>query len=362
MIRKAGVVLMTLLVCLVTFELGLRGIGRRPTNMADGIADQDGDSFRLKKNVTKVMRFPAFSYTVHTNEFGFRDRSVGPRDLTGKPVAVFLGASDVFGNGVEYEDSFVGIFTEDARRNGVEVLNFAVGGHYFLDQENLLRNFMKSTKLTPSTVLLCVNALHIPKFDRRNLNIIVKGGYVIDRDGWRVAYLRLLAGNLSSAFCFFRDGIRRIQEKWFGYELSSKSPEFLEIFAKSNKIRDPERLKAFEEYLSDFEDFCRRQGMDLVYVYLPLSDSFKLNDMLRQMGADPNDYDASFYEQLMLSYCSRNNQKLVNLGPVLQRYHQEGKALRFKLDPHFNAFANRVIGEYLVKTILGRAGPAGQAQ
>jgi hypothetical protein len=189
-------------------------------------------------------------------------------------------------------------------------------------------------------------------FDKRNKNIIVKSGYAIDRDGWRITYLRLLAGNISSAFCFFRDGIRRIQEKWLNYEVSSKSPEFLEIYSKANKIRDPERIKAFEEYLGSFEAFCRQNEIDLVYVYMPLSDSFKLNDMLRQIGANPDEYDTSFYEKLMRSHCEKTNMRLVNLKPVLQQHYDEGRELRFKLDPHFTAFANRVIGEYLVRALL----------
>ncbi len=218
--KRAFAILMTALACLIMLELGLRAIGRSPTNMADGIADQYRDSFRLKRNITKVMKFPAFTYTVHTNEYGFRDRTVGPKGLSGRPFCVFLGASDVFGNGVDFEDSFVGIFAAEASKQGLEVLNLAVGGHYFLDQEALLRDFMDSTGLRPRTVFHCVNALHIPKFDRRNTNIIVKNGYVIDRDGWRIAYLRLMAGNISSAFCFFRDGIRRIQERYLNYEVT----------------------------------------------------------------------------------------------------------------------------------------------
>ena len=190
--------------------------------MSEGIGDQYGDSFRLKKNMTKVVKFPAFTYTVHTNEYGFRDKATGPRGLEGKRFSVFLGASDVFGNGVDYEDSFVGVFSQEAGQRGLEVLNLAVGGHFFIDQELLLKDFIRETGFMPASVFCCVNALHIPKFDRRNLNIVVKNGYVIDRDGWRVAYLRLMAGNVSSAFCFFRDGIRRIQERYFHYELTEE--------------------------------------------------------------------------------------------------------------------------------------------
>lgn len=352
MTKKLLAISFTIILCMTLLEAGLRLIGRRPTNMADGIAEQHGDSFRLKKNVKKTMKFPAFSYTVFTNEYGFRDNVTGEKELEEKPFAAFLGASDVFGNGVEYEDSFVGIFAEEARKKGMEVLNLAVGGHYFLDQESVLKEFMADTGLKPSVILFCANALHIPKFDMRNENIIVRSGYVMGRGRWRLAYLRLMAGNLSSSFCFFRDAIRRIQEKWFDFEASSESPEFFEIYSKSSKIRDPQRIQAFEEYLGSFEAFCMEKGISLIYVYLPLSDSFKLADMLRQVGEDPRGYDTSFYEQLMSSYCDKKGLKMVNLKPLLQRYADEGHELRFKLDPHFNAFANRLIGDFLVKEIL----------
>jgi hypothetical protein len=357
--KKAGIVFLTLLACLVMLELGLRAIGRSPTNMADGIADQYGDSFRLKKNASKVMKFPAFSYTVHTNEFGFRDNAVGPRDLAGKEFCAFLGASDVFGNGVEFGDSFVGVFAAEASRRGLEVLNLAVGGHYFLDQEFLLKDFMKTSGLTPSSIFLCINALHIPKFDRRNQHVIVKNGYAIDREGWRVAYLRLMAGNISSAFCFFRDSIRRIQERYFQLEVGEKSPEFLQIYDKRNPIRQPERTKGFEDYLTGFETFCRQNEIELVYVYLPLSDSFSLEEMIRKLGANPEDYDAAFYVDLMRSHCEKSGHRLIDPAQALGRLWAGGQVLRFKLDPHFNALANKVIGEYLAAEFFrGSGSPA----
>ena len=352
MMKKALMAVATLVCCLVMLELGLRALGRSPTNMADGIADQYGDSFRLKKNITKVMKFPAFTYTVHTNGFGFRDRAVGSRDLKDRHFDVFLGASDVFGNGVNFEDSFVGIFAEEASKHGQDVLNLAVGGHYFLDQEALLKDFMRDTGLSPARIFHCVNALHIPKFDRRNQNIIVKSGYVIDKGGWRVAYLRLMAGNISSAFCFFRDGIRRIQERYLHYEVTEKSPEFLQIYDKNNPIRKPERIRQFYDYLSRFESFCRENSIELIYIYMPLSDSFNLGKMVRQLGADPEAYDVAFYEDLIQAHCEKSGLRFVNPRPSLERCYEEGKTLRFKLDPHFNIFANRIIGDFLVEEIF----------
>jgi hypothetical protein len=255
---------------------------------------------------------------------------------------------------VDFEDTFVGIFAREAQKKGMEVVNLATGGHYFLDQELLLKRFMKTTGHKPSAVVLVVNGLHVPKFDRRNKHIIVKSGYPMDKDGWRITYLRLLAGNTSSAFCFFRDGIRKIQERWFLRELKTnmKAPEFLDVYSRTNSIRRPERIKAFKEYLAGFEAFCQQDGIDLIYVYLPLSDSLRLTDIVEQIGLNPDDYDALFYEKLMQSYCEEIQSKLINIRPALQIHYDEGRELRFKLDAHFNVFANRIVGEHLVKALL----------
>jgi len=350
--RRVVAILATLLLCFVMLEAGLRILGRMPSNMADGIYAQDGDSFRLKADSKKSINFPAFSYTVYTNEYGFRDRASGPRPLAGQDVIAFLGASDVFGNGVNYEDSFVGIFSERARQRHYEVLNLAVGGHYFLDQEDLLDRFIRTTGQKPARIAYCVNELHIPKFDKRNTNILVRSGYVFNRSTWRAAYVRLMIGNLSSAYCFFRDAARRIQERWLKYELNEKSPEFLQIYAKTSRMHDPETVRQFEESLDAFGRYCREKGMDLVYVYIPISDSFRLDKIVRQIGKDPDDYDASYYEKMMQTYCEKRGLSLVDLRPVLQRAFDDGKELRFKLDPHYNLVGNRVIGEHLAESLF----------
>lgn len=349
MLKKGAFVILTVLACVAMLELGLRATGRVPTNTTDGIAEEFGDSFRLKKNITKRFNYPAFSYTVYTNAYGFRDKATGDKNLKTHPFLAFLGASEVYGNGVDFEDTFVGIFAQEASHKGFEVVNLAVGGHYFLDQEDLFKDFIKTTGLRPSTVILCANALHIPKFDRRNRNIIVKNGYVINKHGWRMTYLRLLAGESSSAYCYFRDAIRRIQERFLNYELKEDSHEFLQIYSKNNLIRDPERIEEFYAYLTELDEYCHENGITLVIVYLPLSDSFNLKEIVRKLGADPEKYDSSFYEDLIRSYCRSHGTKLIDVGPILESVYTEGQEIRFKLDPHYNKYANRVIGEFLTK-------------
>ena len=133
------------------------------------------------------------------------------------------------------------------------------------------------------------------------------------------------------------------------YELKEDSYEFLQIYSKSNKIRDPERIEEFYNYLTEFNMYCRENGINLVIVYLPLSDSFNLKEMVRKLGANPENYDSSFYEELIESYCRSNGIKLIDTRPILERSYNEGREIRFKLDPHYNKYATRIIGEFLTQ-------------
>lgn len=344
---------MTIILCIGILEIGLRVIGRRPTNTSEGIGEAYKEFYRLKKNIEKKIIWPSYSYTIYTNSYGFRDKAIGRRDLNGKPLFIFLGASEVFGNGVNYEKTFVGIFSNRAEAKGIEVLNMAIGGHFFLDQEVLLKDFISDTGKIPTVVFHCVNDLHIPTFDRRNGNIFVKNGHLLDKQGWRMAYTKLLMGNYSAAYCFFRNAIRNMQEKWSSSQPMDESPEFIQIYSKDNRMHKPKTVVQFENYLMHFEELCRERGITPIYVYLPLSDSFRLDDILSSLGKNPKEFDTAYYEKLMDNYCAKRGVKLVNLRPALKSYYDQGKPLRFKLDPHFNESANRVIGDYLAHSVLG---------
>ena len=310
-LNRALVIFIVLILCLSLLEIGLRVIGRFSTGMSEGIVEQWGSSFRLKKNVAKTIKYPAYSYEIYTNSFGFRDKTTGEKNIEGKPYYVFLGASEVFGNGVNYEDSFVGILGDYASRKGFEVLNMAIGGHFFLDQEWLFKEFLKGVSRKPEKLFFCVNALHIPKFDRRNDNIVVKSGHLFEKEDWKTTYIRIMLGNISSSYCFFRDNIRKSQAKWRNSKVQASTEEFLTIYSKQNRMYHPEIIMKFENYLTELETFCRVNGITLIYVYLPLTDSYRLRELLEKINEDPKRYDAYYHERLMEEYCKKKTNKNV---------------------------------------------------
>ncbi len=352
LLEKLSVIILAIFLSIVILEIGLRINGKIPSNMISGINEQYGSSYRLKKNVVKEINWPAFSYTVCTNSFGFRDKSIGERDIDNSPYYVFLGASEVFGNGVDYEETFIGIFDGFVSRYGIKVLNMAIGGHHFLDQESLFKDFLSNTNRKPEKVFFCVNALHIPKFDRRNDHVIIKSGFLFKKDSWKIAYIRRMIGNFSSAYCFIRDSVRKFQTKYFNFQPRGNSHEFIEIYSKSNRMHDTSNVKRFEAYLDSFNKYCFTNNIEPIYVYTPLTDSYRLPDILSSIGENVNDYDTDYYERLMDSYCKRNQLKFINLRPVLQSYYDQGTELRFKLDPHYNKFTNRILGEYLIHHVF----------
>jgi hypothetical protein len=343
---------LTILICIFVLEVGLRIKGTVPTNMVSGIHEQNGDSYRLKRNIIKKISWPAYSYTVYTNAFGFRDKSVGSREIKSAPFSIFLGASEVFGNGVDFEDSFVGIYAKYASEKGSAILNMAIGGHYFLDQEYLLKQFVRETNTTPEIVFFCLNALHIPKFDKRNDNVIVKNGFLFNKDDWKIPFIRLMIGNLSSAYCFIRDRVRTLQGRYLGFKPGEDPNMFLDIFSKNNRMYDEINIKSFEAYLDSFNNYCYSINASPIYIYTPIVDSYNLSEILESIGEDPSNYDAEYYSRWMNEYCQKNNIKFIDLRSVLKPYHDGGTELRFKLDPHYNEVANKILGEYLAIKLL----------
>jgi hypothetical protein len=342
----------TLVVCVAALEMGLRAQGRLPSNTTEGLFDLHGPtSYRLKKSYSKTSRTPSYANVIHTNAFGFRDRAPGPRALGPAPYYAFLGDSLTFGNGVDYEDSFVGVFGHLARGDGVEVLNLAVGGHHLTDQEEQLYEFLAATPHNPSRVVVVFTAPLVAFFETPHAELIVRSGHLFERRGWIRSYATVLLGNVSAAYCFFRDGIRRLQARWFpsGARIAL---ELMEVFSRSAPATRPEVAARLEERLRALDDRIRRGGAEPVYVYLPSSADLRSDEFLRSSGRRESDYDFRLYARLLEDHCRRARVELVDLTPALERERTKGERMSFMQDPHYTAAVNHAIGRELYDALL----------
>jgi hypothetical protein len=348
------VVLPTLLACLALLEIGLRLQGRLPSNVTDGIFEAHGDGYRLRPNQTKLSRTPSFVCTIHTDALGFRDRAPGPRQLD-RPYLAWMGDSATFANGVEYEESFVGRFGLAAGPRGLDVLNLAVGGHHLAEQEEQLADFLKSAPRPPEQVLVVLTPQLMALFEERHHDLVFKNGYGFPKDHWVVPYLVVMAGNASSAYSFFRDGIRHVQGK-----LWHRGPEtaalMLEMYARTYPAASPEATARFEARLTRLDERIRAAGSTPVHVYLPTTADLRLGEFLKATGRGADAYDFDHYRAARRRQAAAAGVRLVDLQEVLAAEQAKGKPLGFSQDMHYNAPAHAVIARALVEELLGPEG------
>ncbi len=344
----------TVVLCAAAMEIGLRLMGRLPSNTTDGIFAPHGSSYRLKKDISKIAKTPVYSCTVYTNDLGFRDRRPGPRTIGDRPYDLFVGESLTFGNGLDYDQTFAGGYARLAAERGRDVVNLAIGGHYFRDQVEFLRDIMSSAAAKPSRVIICFSPLFVAGFEDGYTDIIIKDGYILEKRHWLVPYLRLRLGNSSAAYCFFRDNIRRIQARLSNYQAKYTRMQ-LDFFSKDNRLTKPDVIARLEKALGGLDAYIRGLGASPVYLYLPTSTDFSVEGLLKQMGEDPDRYDVLLYDRLLENHCRANGIPLIDLWPALKAAFDRGELLNFVQDPHYNAAAHRVILGEIVRG-LGEGG------
>jgi hypothetical protein len=351
-------VLPTVMVCLVMLEAGLRLSGRLPSNTTDGIFEAHGtETYRLRKNMTKVSRTPSYACVIHTNAFGLRDRAPGVRSLGPAPYYAFLGDSLTFANGVDYEASFVGVFADLARPRGVEALNLGVGGHRLSDQEEQLRDFLASAPQRPARVVVVFTAQFVTGFEDRYSDLFVKNGYLFRRGAWLLPYVTVTLGNSSSAYCFVRDGLRKLQHR-ISPPGQRTALELLQIYSKEEPWGRPAVVQRLESRLDALDELIRRgTGAPPIYVYLPTAADLRAGELLALTGQPADRYDFQTYETLLERHCARSGIPFVSLAPVLAKRHAEGRPLSFMQDMHYNADTNAVIGQALHDALLPGAEP-----
>jgi hypothetical protein len=342
--------------CLAILEVGLRATGRYRIGSVGGFWEQGGVSYRLKKNVTKRIEWPAMSFTVHTDELGFRYKRTGPRSLGTKPYWAVLGSSEVFGNGLDYEQTFVGVLGEKLERDGIDVVNMGVGGHHLLEQKAIFEAYTSSATSQPHKVIIVLNPLLIGGYDDIHENTIVKMGELFPDDSWRLPLAKTILSDLSADYRFFRDKFRNAQMNYFTHGDLSLS-FYLERYSKKLPIRTAPKTEDFLRHMRTLEQRIRGLGATPVCVYSPAVGGFLLNKLKADGKLDGNLFETEFFVDLTQRHCAAEGIQFINLEPMLQKMYDRGEKLNFDADAHFNGPTSRVIGEYLYDALK----PKGEA-
>ncbi|MEN6310997.1 MAG: hypothetical protein ABFD80_05615, partial [Acidobacteriota bacterium] len=106
-----------------------------------------------------------------------------------------------------------------------------------------------------------------------------------------------------------------------------------------------------EAKLKGLDAYIRGLGASPVYLYLPTSTDFNVERLLKQMGENPDRYDVLLYCRLLEKHCQAQQNPLINLWPALKAAYDRGELLNFVQDPHYNAAANRIILDEIVRAM-----------
>lgn len=349
------VVAPTLVLCVGLLELGLRLQGRSPSNVTEGIFTPFGEAYRLKPDQTKLSRTPSYRCTIHTNALGLRDAAPGPRPLT-HPYLAWLGDSATFGNGVDYEDSFVGRFGALASPRGLEVVNLAVGGHHLAEQEAVLQDFLARAPRPPERVVVVFTPQLLALFEQRHHDLFELNGYLYPRHGWLGAYLSITLGDASAAWVFFRDGVRRVQAR-LGASPRQAAAGILAIYDREAPQASPEVTRRLEARLARLDEAIRAAGAAPVHVYLPTTADLRSGELLRVSGLPAARFDLDRYRAALRRESEAAGVPLVDLTARLAAAQASGAGLGFMQDMHYNPTGHRVIAEGLGEALLGPPDP-----
>lgn len=345
-IQKLLLVGTTLLACLGLLEIGLRVTGRFAGNPMECFYAPDRGGYRLQKNISTKVFWPAATFTVNTDQYGFRSRKPGPRDIGARPYFAVLGSSDTFGMGLNYDDSFVGVLARKLDSRQIDTVNMAVGGHMLDCQANILREFVQTSKSMPENVLICLNPLMISEFDQKYDWVIVHNGYLFPRHQWRMTYVKKILSNNVAVYDFFRNAFRNVQMRCF-HKRDFDVAYWYGTYSITNSVRSPQRTKEFLEHLKNLEDYIRSLHATPICCFSPTVGGFRLNKLKAEGKLRGLQFDTEFYPDLIRDHCRREGIQFINTEPMLQELYDDGAKLNTQLDAHFNAATSRLVGEHI---------------
>jgi len=334
----------TLAVCLVILDVSLRLLGQGSRSEWSGFYAQGETVYSLKTNVALRCFIGEYHFNVYTCDMGFRCKEPGPRLLGKRAYYMAVGASEVFGWGLNYEDTSIGVLAKNLERRGIDLLNAGSIGHNLTMESATLNRVVTSAKRPPSVVLIFLNPFDMEMFDK-NPGLVIHMGFMYDKNAnWRILYANRILNNLLPAWRFFKREFRSLPVLRRADRIDSS---YLIMYAKSHPIRVEPRKIDFLAALTELEGQIRRAGGTPVCIYTPTVGGFILDKLKAEGKLDNKIFDTQFFPELLKAHCEAEGVQFVNFEPILQQRFDAGVKLNIDSDPHFDAPTSRILGEYL---------------
>jgi len=225
-----------------------------------------------------------------------------------------------------------------------------VGGHHVSEQEDVLREFLAAAPRPPAQVVFVFTPQTLLLHDERYTDLMVRNGYLYPRRGWWSPWLRTTLGNASSAYCFFRDGIRRVQAR---LHATGESRDVLQVLARTHAPLPPGEEAALDAKLGELAALVRGSGARPVFVFLPTSLDLEKPETSAGARRKAVRMAAGAWADALARFCAAAGVPLVDLTPTLSAELERGWTMTFAEDPHYVARVHAELARVLFERIAG---------
>ena len=259
---------------------------------------------------------------------------------------LFMGDSQGFGNGVNFEDTIPGTVTRLALEHGWVVRNACVGGHHPPNQFALAKWLRDDGRIRVSNYVYLVTPVAIASCDSLTEAKVSDDGQLYSDIPDSVTLARKWIKTHSVAFSRIRDAVRH---QGIGVKPDEESAFVFRLYsAGAPKQQDGASARIFCVTSNSSQ---RKAVRTFQLVYVPLSlemnfDAIQRGAQRRGISVDP---DAPF--RTLRGAAMDLNLQVHDLRPVLRALHLKGAQLSLFPDFHYTGAVSRAAGEMVWQQI-----------
>lgn len=342
-------------------EAGFRLLGDRPSRDLRNLFTQfiDG-TYKLAPKVDTSADWAAGPFSVHTDGLGLRcDQARHFATTSGTALDfLFLGDSQGFGNGVNFEDTIAGSFAKLAVGDGKRVANAGVGGHGALDQLQVARWLGKEQRVNAEHYVLLMTSTMCVKSGGFARAVVGRDGqlYSEKKNALQMALMWPKANTV--LYSRIRNAVRKLG---VGANPKRDAPFVLQIFdtAQSDALAESNLVHVVDQVRA----FASERKATLELAYLPLTVEIEFDTVKEAASRRGITVDAERPFRIATAVAQKLGLNLHDLRPQARKTLNEGQRLHLVGDFHYSAALSRACGLDLwnrLRSVSCRKGETGE--
>ena len=317
-----------------------RAAGKRPADDLYGLYEPFGHGgYRHHPHVATTANWASGLYEVYTDELGLRcgQNGRGAVSLGAKLDILFMGDSQAFCQGVNFDDSIAGVLYVRAAQHNRVVANAAVGGHYLRNQLELAQHLHEQQQLHTKTVVVLLTPRMIAGPDcYTRVHVGTDGRLYGDTPGLPVRTRAWLKTH-SSIYIALRDA-------WQGLAEPKDEPPALLAFYETGPAENARR-EQFTQAMRDVHDWATRAEIKLVLAYAPLAVESEFDTVREAAAALGTRVSADAPWRIATWVGEQLDVPLIDLRPALASVKATGQPVHLRGDAHYSPTLCRACGD-----------------